>query len=183
MPISGLITFLGLTTAPATNTGVIGWFTILAGLVGAILGGFGGAWANSWYRNREAKKAEDRELEALMRLLSYEVERNGDVLNEFLMRLKDDPDDDPRADTAANLVTEVWHESRVRLAHLLPDPDHLRFLTYYYRNLESMRGGLEKPSEGSSAKGYVPKVEKGRRRSDVAFQIIGKYKDDPPMDF
>ncbi len=56
-----------------TDSGLI----VLLPLVGAI----GGAWANSWYRNREAKKAQEQETKALLILIDQEMRVNAVILN------------------------------------------------------------------------------------------------------
>ncbi len=63
-----------------TVSGLLIFLPILSAFVGAIIG----AWANSWYRNREAKKAEDREREGLLRIIDAEVYENNRLLKDMI---------------------------------------------------------------------------------------------------
>jgi len=127
MPHSGLILILPLIAAPATNPGLI----VFLPLVGAILGGIVGAWAHSWYRDREAKKAEDRERMGLMSLIHAEVD-----VNDSFLDLAEDPKVPPGYGwpddaLASSLETSVWDQSQTRLAQLLPTGEVMAILNYY----------------------------------------------------
>jgi hypothetical protein len=126
-PISGLIVFLPL--------------------VSAFVGGIVGAWANSWYRNQEAKKARKEEREGLLILLSMEVHTNNRSLETFLKGLA--PPDENRANVAATVRSVVWDESKVRLAQLIPGR-FLAMLAHYYTRIETLRLQWAGPTGGSS---------------------------------
>jgi hypothetical protein len=131
MPNLGLIAFLALIAAPATRPD---WTAFLS-LAGAILGGciaaIIGAWANSRLRDREAKKAEDRERKGLMSLIFAEYGNNYPTLR----LLANEPSllDDR---TLTNLQTAVWDDTKVRLALLLPR-DAVIALVLYYGQIQS----------------------------------------------
>ena len=78
MSNSSLTAFLALIVAPATNSGLI----VFLPLVGAIVGGIVGAWANSWYRNREDKKAQQQKCKGLLLLICHEVLWNNIALHD-----------------------------------------------------------------------------------------------------
>ena len=59
-----------------TVSGLLIFLPILSAIIGA--------WANSWYRNREAKKAEDREREGLLRIIDAEVYENNRLLKHMI---------------------------------------------------------------------------------------------------
>lgn len=80
-------------TANSASPGLIVFLPLVAAFVGAIIG----AWANSWYRNREAKKAEDRERDGLLLLIHAELHHNVSLL----MALVDNPDE-PTLKTYSN---------------------------------------------------------------------------------
>jgi predicted nuclease of restriction endonuclease-like RecB superfamily len=88
-----------------------GW-TILSPLVGAVVGGIVGAWANSWYRDKEAKKARDEECRRLLILPSDEVATNNLAFDLFLKERVVQPEFDNRTNVAANLHSAVWDESK-----------------------------------------------------------------------
>jgi len=92
------------TTAPASNSVLI----VFLPLIGAVVGGIVGAWANSWYRGQEAQKADDRERESLLRIIDAEVYEN--------MRLLKDMRTDP-------FVLVRHYASVRRIRALLSDPD------------------------------------------------------------
>lgn len=96
-------------------------------LVGAILGGFVGAWANGWYRDRQEKKAQDQERGGLLRLLDTEVYWN----NMFLER-----DDTTYDEIIRRFRKDVWEETRVELAKLLP-PMFFSDIVVYYALLDT----------------------------------------------
>ena len=105
MAVSGLLVFLPL----------------LSAFVGAIIG----AYANSWYRDREAKKARDRERSGLLWLLDSEIVWNRVTLN---------ADKATYNDITTRLKQDVWQETRSELAKLLP-PTLFRDIVRYYAHL------------------------------------------------
>ncbi len=107
-----------------TNSALIVFLPLVAAFVGAIIG----ACANSWYRNREAKKAEDRERKGLLLLIGGELLSN---YHTFCTVTKRDV-------IASHLRTEVWDESRARFAQLLPS-NHLEALVGYYGLIVTIR--------------------------------------------
>jgi hypothetical protein len=113
------------------NSGLIALLPLVGGIVGA--------WANSWYRNRETKKARRQELEGLLMLLCTEVRMNNIALNNFLEKTSAQPDSDKRTLFADHLNSAVWDESRVRLAQLLPRTADVATVALYYIALENLR--------------------------------------------
>ena len=120
------------TTTAAPVSGLIVFLPVVSAFVGAIIG----AWMNSLFRNRELKKARDEEREGLLILLSEEVHTNNRILETFLKELA--PPDENRANVAATVHSEVWDESRVRLAQLIP-AWFLSMLATYYTRIGNLR--------------------------------------------
>lgn len=100
-------------------------WSVLVPLAAALLGGFVGAWANSYYRDREAKKAGDRERISLLFLLDAEIIRNTMYLAAV--------DVGPPAGPVNNLRMDVWEKTQVRLAHLLAPKEMKSIVSYYLR--------------------------------------------------
>jgi hypothetical protein len=90
------------TIAPASNSVLI----VFLPLIGAVVGGVVGAWANSWYRGREAQKADDRERESLLRIIDAEVYENMRLLKD----MRTDPDISEKYPSRAALSTDVWDQ-------------------------------------------------------------------------
>lgn len=102
-------------------------FLPLIGTVfGAIAGGFVGAWASNWYRNKEASKAEKRELSSLLALLSIEVESHRGWLK-VVWQVEEGP---PKA-ALQSFRTDVWDKAQVRLAELMSTKEFKRLAIYY----------------------------------------------------
>jgi hypothetical protein len=165
MTNSGLIVFLPLIAAPATDSGPSVFLPLVAAFVGAIIG----AWANSWYREREAKKARDQEREGLLILLFIEVSSNYRSLqpadridNVIVPRIFADQRGHSLADFAARLHTEVWDETKVRLALLLSD-EEIMLLVNYYALIERIRRQLTMTSPNDELPEMLEKREYGTR--------------------
>jgi hypothetical protein len=112
----------------------------IADLVLIIISAFGGAWANSWYRDQEAKKAEDRELRGLLILIDWEILDNN-------KRLHDDEGDEISllgVLAIDRLRTENWDRSAARLTQLLP-PLHVHALAAYYSIIAEIQATVESP--------------------------------------
>ena len=105
------------------------WIVLLP-LVGAIAGGFRGAWANSRFRGREAKKAEKEERNSLVFLIDTEVGFN-------VMRLGG-ASKGPPSNVIPHLRTDFWDASQARLAHLLPTGD-MKVLAPYYEQIRMLK--------------------------------------------
>jgi hypothetical protein len=105
-----------------TNSGLIVFLPLVGAILGAVIGGFVGAYANSRSRDREVKKADDRECKGLLYLVDGEL-----YFNETrLTRLKDDP----RFiiwTSLGNLRSDNWDSGKARLAQLVA-PDHMKIL-------------------------------------------------------
>lgn len=114
-----------------TNSGLIVFLPLVGAVLGGVVGAIGSAWANSRYRDREAKKAEDRDRYGLLLLIHAELHHNEFILIELI----DNPGK-PQLDTYWNFQTDTWTSSRVRLAQLL-SIDHITALANYYSWLES----------------------------------------------
>jgi hypothetical protein len=136
------------------NSGLIVFLPLVSAFVGAIIG----AWANSWYRNREAKKARDEEREGLLILLGEEVHTNNRSLETFLNVFHAEPWNDTRANVAATLRSEVWDESKVRLAQLVPGR-FISMLATYYTRTGTLRLQWTRPT------GALSEADKERARS------------------
>ena len=177
MPHSGLILILPLIAAPATNPGLI----VFLPLVGAILGGIVGAWAHSWYRDREAKKAEDRERMGLMSLIHAEVD-----VNDSFLDLAEDPKVPPGYGwpddaLASSLETSVWDQSQTRLAQLLPTGEVMAILNYYAALKMTRDDLMSGEFDGSPGRKRMkkPTISWVRSRGDTVGDIAAKYIDDP----
>jgi hypothetical protein len=117
-----------------TNSGLIVFLPLVAAFVGAIIG----AWANSWYRDREAKKAEDRERMGLLLLIDLEVHDNN-------QRLHDCIKDEARLFDLLSINkprTDIWDGSAARLTQLLT-PLEVRALALYYRQIAEILEAIE----------------------------------------
>jgi hypothetical protein len=174
-----VIAFLPLITAPATSLDWTAFLPLAGAILGGCIGAVGGAWANSWYRDREAKKAEDQEREGLLRLLAFEVKNNNAVLEAFINVLTEDPDNDIRAEIATTFDVEVWHESRVRLAHLLPSDD-LVILAEYFWDVDFTRQTWEAPNrEEWSAEDDKEEARRTMEEGVRVGQVAQEYVSDP----
>jgi hypothetical protein len=112
----------------------------IADLILIIISAFGGAWANSWYRDQEAKKAEDRELRGLLILIDWEILNNN-------KRLHDEEGDEISLFAVLaidRLRTESWDRSAARLTQLLP-PLHVHALSAYYGHIADIQAAIESP--------------------------------------
>jgi hypothetical protein len=99
-------------------------------LVGAVVGAVFGAFANGLYRDWQDKKARDREREGLMLLIGAEIAGHQEAFKDAHIR---------KGILGRNTFsTEVWDESRVRLAQLL-STDHMTAVTRYYAELVKVR--------------------------------------------
>jgi hypothetical protein len=156
------------TTTPAPNSALI----VFLPLIGAVVG----AWANSWYRNREAEKARDEEREGLLILLSMEVSTNNRSLETFLMGLAATPDEN-RASVAATLGSEAWDESKVRLAQLIP-ANFLAMLALCYNRIELMRLQWTVPI-GESSEYDAERARDMRGNGISVIRAAQRYMSDP----
>ena len=121
-------------TGPMTNSSLIVFLPLVAAFVGAIIG----AWANSWYRNREAKKAEVREREGLLLLIDLEVHYNNEHLDNCIR-------DEAKLFDLLSIIklrTDFWDGSAARLTQLLA-PLEVGALTVYYKEIARIRDVIE----------------------------------------
>jgi hypothetical protein len=102
-----------------------GWI-VLPPLIGAIAGGFVGAWANSRFKNREVRRAEDEERNSLLFLIDTEV----DFIALYALYLEA-VSKGPPSGVIPDLRTDVWDTSRARLARLLPIGDMKKLAPYF----------------------------------------------------
>jgi|SRR5215211_5700400 len=155
-PISGLIVFLPLLTA--------------------FVGGIVGAWMNSLFRNKEAKKARKEELEGLLILLSIEVARNNRVFGRFIKQ-REQPDapqfPDNRARVAVDLQSAVWDESKVRLAQLRIPGTYLSTVTLYYEHIEI----LGREWKVSAGRRFDSDIKNARETREDGISIIKEAQD------
>jgi hypothetical protein len=106
-----------------------GWI-VLPPLIGAIAGGFVGAWANSRFRNREVRRAEDEERNSLLFLIDTEVG--------FIALYLEAVSKGPPSGVIPDLRTDVWDTSQARLARLLPIGD-MKYLAPYFELTRMIR--------------------------------------------
>jgi hypothetical protein len=155
-PISGLIVFLPLLTA--------------------FVGGIVGAWMNSLFRNKEAKKARKEELEGLLILLSIEVARNNRVFGRFIKQ-REQPDapqfPDNRARVADDLQSAVWDESKVRLAQLRIPGTYLSTVALYYEHIEILR----REWKVSAGRRFDSDIKNARETREDGISIIKEAQD------
>lgn len=157
MPNPGLIVILALIAAPATSSGLI----VLLPLAGAVLGGIVGAWANSLYRQWEAKKAEDRERESLLRIIDAEIYENMAVLKD----MRREPDISEKYPSRAALSTDAWDQSWASLSRLLSkDQDHIFAMVRHYASVRRISAVLSDPDAPLSAKS---KHERRTKTTDI----------------
>ena len=116
-----------------TGTDLIVFLPLIAAIGGAIVGGFVGAWANNLYRDREAKKAWDRERDGLRLLVDDEISHNRGILARFTW----EPADLLNAEEVYGLSMDAWQDARVRLAQLA-DEEHFALFADYYRGLQDL---------------------------------------------
>jgi hypothetical protein len=161
-----LIAFLGMIAAPATNSGLI----VLLPLVGAVVGAIVGAGANSWYRNREEKKAQRRELRGLMTLVAAEHAHHYPTL-----RLLASEPSLVDARSVTNLQTAVWDDTKVKLALLL-STDRVVALVRYYDQIQSILDNLKDEEMPPERKRDIvtTNAEQAEKYSEEAFAYSGK---------
>jgi hypothetical protein len=126
-----------------TNSGLIIFLPLVTAFVGAIIG----AWANSWYRGREAKKAEEEERKGLLLLVHAEIQYNNYLLDEFLERWPA-----TTYDSSATLQTATWDDAKVKLVPLLTE-EHTTALILYYWQIQSILDVVKDESLTEDRKG------------------------------
>jgi hypothetical protein len=161
-------------TTPAPISGMIVFLPLVSAFLGAIIG----AWANSWYRNREAKKARDEEREGLLLFLSIEVASNNRVFKRFLKERVTRPDLDNRASLAATLQSAIWGESKVRLAQLLISGKYLATVALYYERIDILRPDWKVPP-GDMSERDTERARNLRTEGINIIQATKKYIRDP----
>jgi hypothetical protein len=126
---------------------------LFSGLVGAlsvfVLGWLKGLWES------------ERQLEGLLRLIYREIdfnERNGlPIIQATLWNLGDDIKDKK---IGIPLNTDVWQQSRVRIAQLLRDREGFGEMVVYYMNVQTVNHLLAPPDIGvqryQSLKNCIP---------------------------
>jgi hypothetical protein len=149
----------------------------ICAIVGAIIGGYVGAWRNGKVRDRQDKEAQDRELKGLSTLLSGEYAYNRVLLETFIK----DPDF-INLPSFTNLQTEVWTSSRVRLVGFLT-VEHIAALTQYYwciRNILDTINDDVLPAE-ERAKAVTDYAKQAQKYGKSAMLYSSKYifKGDP----
>jgi hypothetical protein len=158
-----------------SNSGLTIFLPIVAAFVGAIIG----AWANSWYRNREVMKAEVQELKAILLLISAEV-----YVNDLTLRrgLREGP---ARSWVARGLFTNVWDQSHVRLANLLTTHEVAAFevaaLAEYYAAVNFTRVLFEKLDQPELSEGDKKSIAIIRERGAIVRDIAQDHLSDPSL--
>ena len=110
---------------------------ILLPLVAAFVGAIIGAYANSLYREREVKQAEDRERKGLLTLIATELNYNRYVLESIQWTVSGNLPEgvELTEDTVRRLYdaprTEIGDRVLGRLAQLLPNPDLAKLAKHY----------------------------------------------------
>lgn len=143
----------------------------ICAIVGAIIGGYIGAWRNGKVRDRQDEEARDRELKGLSTLLSGEYAYNRVLLETFIQ----DPDF-INLPSFTNLQTDVWVGSRVRLATFLT-AEHIAALTQYYWCIQSILDTIDDdvlPAE-ERAKAVVDYARTAEKYGKSAMQHGSKY--------
>jgi hypothetical protein len=131
-------------------------------LILIVISAFGGAWANSLYRDQEAKKAEDRELRGLLILIDWEILDNN-------KRLHDDEGDEISLFAVLaidRLRTESWDRSAARLTQLLP-PLHVHALAAYYNQMAEIQSIAESPATPRDESVEAMLAEQGSRAVEL----------------
>ena len=101
------------------------------------------------YSGWEAKKAEDREREGLLRMIDAEVYENDRLLKDMIA----EPHIADKYPSRAALNTAVWDDSRIRLSQLLAtDQAHIVHLTRHYAVVGRIRALLGDPDAPISAR-------------------------------
>ncbi len=95
------------------GSGLLVFLPLVGAILGAVVGGFVGAYANGRIRDREERKARERELKALLLLVDVEIWANDERLKACI----DQGSFDPFA--VAGLRTEDWDSSKAKLAELV----------------------------------------------------------------
>jgi hypothetical protein len=156
------------------NSGLIVFLPLVSAFVGAIIG----AYANSWYRNREAEKARDEEREGLLILLSIEVAGYNRLFETFLERRVSMSDIDDRAGVATVLQSTVWDESKVRLAQLQMPGTYLETVAHYYARIDAQRQFWTVPP-GDLSEDDSELVREIREEGINVIQVTKDYVSDP----
>jgi hypothetical protein len=125
-----------------------------------------GASLNSWYRDQEAKKAQEQERDSLLRLIDVEVYENMAVLKD----MRTDLAISDKYPSRAALSTDAWDQSRARLARLRAgDRDHIFDLVRHYASVRRIGRILADPDAPISAKS---KQERRSRTADIRTQRL-----------
>jgi len=150
-------------------------------LIGAVVGGVIGAWANSWWREREANKARERELKGIAYLLSAEHAYNASRMGVFS---KDA--DFLTLSSFTDLQMGAWESSRARVAQLLPtlkvaeheqEVGFLTALTWYYTEIQSIQAIIEDDELTNDQKKELMSghVEAAEKYGKAAMLFAGEY--------
>jgi hypothetical protein len=110
-------------------------------LVAAIVSALLGAYANGWYRDRQDKKAREREREGLLRIIDAELYENIRLLREIAKNA-----DLAKYPSQSHVSVDAWNQSRARLAESLSEnQDHIFAFNRHYALVVRIRATLEDP--------------------------------------
>jgi len=120
-----------------SGSGLLVFLPLVAAIVGAIIG----AYANGWYRDRQDKKAREREREGLLRIIDAELYENIRLLRGIAKNA-----DLAKYPSQSHMSTDAWNQSRARLGEFLSeDRDHIFALNRHYTLVVRIRATLEDP--------------------------------------
>jgi hypothetical protein len=109
------------------------YLPLIGAVLGAVVGGFVGAWANSRYRDRETRKAEDREVTGLLRLIDIEI-----IDNQALLQTMTKEPAAIHPLTVAAIRTDAWASARATLVQHLT-ADDIDLLAEYYSRIHALK--------------------------------------------
>jgi hypothetical protein len=90
-----------------SGSGLLVFLPLLAAIVSTLIG----AYANGWYRDRQDKKAREREREGLLRIIDPELYENIRLLRGIEKNA-----DLAKYPSQSHVSTDAWNQSRARVA-------------------------------------------------------------------
>jgi hypothetical protein len=126
------------------------WLTIL-GVLGSLgVGALIGAFTTHGLREKADRKREERERDALLRLLLEEINLNTTVIKRGVREGEEDESAQIASRELSFTTTETWRDTRVRATQLVPE-DLLQSLVDYYTPLEALLIILRAKGPGTDA--------------------------------
>jgi hypothetical protein len=122
-----------------SGSGLLVFLPLLAAIVSTLIG----AYANGWYRDRQDKKAREREREGLLRIIDPELYENIRLLRGIEKNA-----DLAKYPSQSHVSTDAWNQSRARLGEFLfEDQDYIFALNRHYALVVRIGATLEDPEE------------------------------------